>query len=382
MGLALCLVAAACSGGSEADEDAAALSIDIATATVDGPVSFPTDGQVIVPPGTTGLRWIERSDDQFCVATVEGSDLTRECFPWDDSIDVNSFSWSPDNSLLYFTPDFIRRFDEPDIWSYEAATGALNNLTDDGTDDASDERAVFDVAPFVSAVGTPYFFSLDANFGDPELSSLEEDGSVRSIPGVALTRGTPVGPLHPVGNDRFVFQSFIGPGGAPLIVLDLEAGQAAEIELPLFDLPIVLGSGSGAAVVADNEAIQRFEDIELELVDFDTDGGAVDVERLDLGLPEPFVPPVIGFSPDGSAMVAAVATEDDAHRLVGAQRDESGRFGDPVEIAPPGFLGTDDDGRPVFPRTFGSLPVLVWTDDNQLMIPTGDGVLVLELLGE
>ncbi len=367
------LFLAACSGDETPGDSS---RIDLATAVVGDPVEMPAE-RIVLPPGSTSARWVEVADEQVCAVTLIAVKPSRECFTWTTSLDYGSFHWSPDGATLYFTEDFRFRFDEPDIWSFDSAGGVLTNETDDGTDEAFGDRSRLDTSPFTNDAGELHFFTLGRDPNRTGLSMIDSDGTVRPLPGISLLGARPSGVIHPVGADRFLYSGFTSEDGRDVVLLlDLGSGTTSEIEVRRIETPIIVGAAPGIAIVVDLEKVQRFGDATLEFLDLELDGERI--RNVDLGAIDPVYLPTVGFSPDGSALVAIVRPiGDDDLQLIGVQRTVTGEFGEPVTLAPAGFLGTNAQGRARFPLTNRSLPRIVWTDDDQLLIPTDDDVMLV-----
>ncbi|MGH2549069.1 MAG: TolB family protein [Thermomicrobiales bacterium] len=83
------------------------------------------------------------------------------------SVDFESISWAPDSSAFVFSVPAFAYFTDGDLWMFDANTGDLNNLTDDGIegklpltgDLAAGEVMNVDVAPVWSPDGASIAFS-------------------------------------------------------------------------------------------------------------------------------------------------------------------------------------------------------------------------------
>ena len=79
-----------------------------------------------------GTRFAATRGDQLCLYSAVT--LARQrCVPQPGgALDRSSLAWSPDSRRLAFTEDWAVRFVYAHIWTLDAATGKLTNLTDNG----------------------------------------------------------------------------------------------------------------------------------------------------------------------------------------------------------------------------------------------------------
>jgi|GEM_PF-3832701 len=374
----LTLLAIVGSGCSVTPDNESRPIADISTVTLGEPLALPTRAeQVLLPVRTSDAQWVEVDPDRedLCVAAIVGVVAERSCSRGVDfAVHPDSVIWATGAESLFFTSDIFSGRDEPDIWEFSIGERRLTNLTDDNTDELFVERASIDVLPFTSEAGELHFFTFSR--GQSVLSTVDADGRVRVLRDIDLV-GSPGPVIHPVGSDRFVYVESDRDLGASLVVLDLGQRTREQIIVRSVDDPFIAAAGQGVAVIGDVQSIITGTGTGgFQLVHLDTGSG----HELDLGAASG--PPTFAFAPDGSSLLALTRHRDTGeHQLLGFQRDESGTVSGPFGIAPGGFLGRDSDDRPRTPR-FTLTPIrIAWTDDNRLLVPTQDDmVLVFDLL--
>ncbi|MBZ0309538.1 MAG: hypothetical protein K8I82_25975, partial [Anaerolineae bacterium] len=86
--------------------------------------------EAILSPDGSMLAWGARGDG-LCVFVFAESATTCTLWPEDYDRTATDLVWSADSQLLAFTESFFLNFREPDLWTFEVATGAFVNRTQD-----------------------------------------------------------------------------------------------------------------------------------------------------------------------------------------------------------------------------------------------------------
>jgi hypothetical protein len=124
-------------------------------------------------------RLVGLSPDGTLVAGLDGNRLCTfavpagtvlgcaDLKPQQIAVDEESIAWAPDSKLLVFSEPAFRDADDSDLWHFDAATGEIINLTDDGFEGAlpvpasnqAGHEVDVDVAPAWSPDGRSIAFS-------------------------------------------------------------------------------------------------------------------------------------------------------------------------------------------------------------------------------
>ena len=329
--------------------------------TLSGPstVSFagvPLQDISVSPSG----RWIaiNRSGSICLLDTTLGNAANDEgCIDSAPSVSPGSLVWSPDESSLVFYENLFQFGGDSDIYSLDVASGAIESLTDDGTDDA--DLGDLDILPFFGADGTLYFFRLGS---EPGTSTLFELGDELTPRDGAVLPGLPIG-VRPDGDGWIVRVALLSedkPLGAVVrIGPDFSVSDAIELG--------GLQSLGGFVDVENGRALVRQARI-----------GRIGLTLLDLSRSDSptLVPETIetsdraitgaGLSPDGSkiALIVEHRTDPSGHQLVVAPILDDGSVG------PLGVVATGEEFAPnggdvtIRPRGLGDQLEIVWTDDK------------------
>lgn len=234
------------------------------------------------------------------------------------SVNLQTFTWSPDGSALVFTDEPIVTGSDSDIWMLDAVNGDVTNLTDDGTDVLAEPGSSMDVQPGWSPDGSEIIFQryhddgvslmrMPRTGGEPEeivtfpleyatmMSSpafLLEDGSIilGTLPATGFTTG--IFRVEPDGTFEHLAADTLIPSQDSLVVLDVTADGSTAIIYGRFGFEI------------------RFHEGAIGLLDLNT-GEFTQPESL-AGVP---VSPAT-FSPDDTEMLSIVAGDDDTLSLM------------------------------------------------------------------
>jgi hypothetical protein len=160
-----------------------------------------------LPPGDAylspdGGRIATYAHTQLCVYTTDAE--KQLCADDPIVLDPNSIRWNPDGDRLLYT-DPYRPYpyerQEPDVWSFDAESGEVTNLTDDGVDPADvthratppeDVDGDFDVLPVWVDDSTIRFLRKDwSNEYTAAVMELPADGGEPEQVGTLETRYVP-----------------------------------------------------------------------------------------------------------------------------------------------------------------------------------------------
>jgi WD40 repeat protein len=139
---------------------------------------------VLSPDGT---RFAHVTRERLCIYSIDViAQLCANLLAHDElrNLDAESISWSPDGRWLTFTSAGFITFRDADIWVMDTNTGALTNLTDDGTNTGlfqPETDGYMDASPRWLPDGRILFlryafFGGAQNFGPPELYAIAPAG--------------------------------------------------------------------------------------------------------------------------------------------------------------------------------------------------------------
>ncbi len=86
--------------------------------------------EAVLSPDGSMLAWSARSDG-LCIHVFEEKTTTCTLWPEDYDRSGTDLVWSADSQFLAFTENFFLNFREPDLWTFEVATSAFVNRTQD-----------------------------------------------------------------------------------------------------------------------------------------------------------------------------------------------------------------------------------------------------------
>jgi Tol biopolymer transport system component len=170
LGIALCMVLAVFASGIATISTPAANVQNTPVAATLQPYST-ADGARLYDFSPDGTLVAAMADDgQLCTYAVPSGEqiACADLQAQDIEVDQDSIAWAPDSSSFVFaSPAFVYLIDS-DIWQFDAQSGAISNLTDDGYDgtlplldkeNAPNTTINVDVAPAWSADGSQIAFS-------------------------------------------------------------------------------------------------------------------------------------------------------------------------------------------------------------------------------
>ncbi len=342
-------------------------------------IAGPGGRSAYLSPDGTRIAWADR--EQMCIYTAAGekqvcAKLTIR------AIDPETVRWSPDGRSLVFTEEFLRYFDEPDIWIMDASTGTLTDLTDDQTDkfiiqNMAENKSV-DLVPCWSQDGKKILF-LRFDFSDPRnpfgaklLTVAPAGGTPQQAGELTSTQRLAIYTLAWSGDGTKIAYNYFGQGDnkglSGVWIAELNGENSRQIAKtdptlsPLWvsfsaDARYVL-SVTGAGGFAGSF---RPEQSPVSAVSVDGSGTQlIDKENYVL---------VAGWAPTGAGL-AYIARNS-------GQPEKSGLY-----LA----QGPGDPGRLVLPGEFiNPLPRqshLIWAANNTVLLAKQDGKLVLVQLGK
>jgi Tol biopolymer transport system component len=327
-------------------------------------------------------RWLLALDDELDrLCSIEIATLKSE-----KCVDVraagflgpveHSVTWSPDGSQVAMTEDGLIKFHEPDIWVFEAATGRLTNLTDDGVEggtllsDPGTPRV--DLFPAWSPDGLSIAFARavrgDDGWADAEggIFRVGIDGGqpeqIAPLPAPAAYAVYPE--LRWSADGSFLAYSLAMPdrdhaaNGVWTVNAD-GTNQRQVLDDDDLERPLLVDlSARGVALVVSAEYLINLEAYDgTRMVAVDLATGAV--TSLD-ALPPPMwgapMLPLLTFSPDGSRLLyinVALPTRERRLLVYDFDAEETQTVLDPIDS----WLG-------------GAVPTgLVWGDDDLVFVP-------------
>jgi dipeptidyl aminopeptidase/acylaminoacyl peptidase len=143
--LVIAASAAALAGCSDDSDGPSVDSLEVVDTQV---LDLPFSDAFLSP---NGERIATYAEEELCVYSSAGEE--ERCVDEEVEVDPNSIEWAADGSRLAFTENFYQYFHDPDVWTLDADSGELTNLTDDGVDEggldiqADDSDADIDVSP-------------------------------------------------------------------------------------------------------------------------------------------------------------------------------------------------------------------------------------------
>lgn len=109
--------------------------------------------------------WNANVESILCSYDLDSANAVCGSAPEEWPFPPSNVIWSPDSTRVIFHQDFLRQLAESDLWQFDATTGEILNLTDDGVSDEGrvpPQDAPADFSPFFLPNGDLYFFR--ANF--------------------------------------------------------------------------------------------------------------------------------------------------------------------------------------------------------------------------
>lgn len=318
--LAVLSVATACGG-----DDTRPTTVDLSATPSIETLRLPEAPGFATAISSDGSLLAYRGDDGLCVVSTGGGD--PRCAPFEAPLDLTYASFSPDNSSLVITEDFLRALYEPDIWTLDVESMTLTNRTDDGVSEVSlggdDDGSLLDTAPAWTADGEIVFVRSRRGTWDAQVLRLGADDEL-----------TEIAALPPADGPVYVF---------PLVSLD--DGSFVTVTSPAVDAPHVLRVDGASGDVS---LVTAFPDDELStprIVDVNGTVALIRSERivgtgrpgltshaivdLETGRIVPFFPDdrvdgddvslqaaTAAFSPDGTSIVFATMANGQVLRAV------------------------------------------------------------------
>ena len=128
--IAVALAGSACSDDDDAGVEGTGVPVDDLEVVEVQELDLPFGDAYLSPDGG---RIATYAEEELCVYGADGEQ--ERCADGTVELDPNSVRWNPDGSRLVFTENFYQYFREPDVWTFDATSGELENLTDDGVDE-------------------------------------------------------------------------------------------------------------------------------------------------------------------------------------------------------------------------------------------------------
>lgn len=327
-------------------------------------------------------EWVALVEDRaLCVRRLARLNEGGCADGFDARPDDTSLVWSPDSRRLLFTEDFMRTFDDTDVWALDRESGALADLTDDGVSDVElgEFEGTIDLAPRWLPDGSGIVFARSKGpLETTELWQMSIDGSdPREIARVA---DTPVSVFlrQVVSRDgaRIYFTVFSQRPEEPengLFVLDRAAAEIRRIAGADGErgIPAPLG------LSADEQTILVYYPLALARLPADESAfGLVDIDSGDVRAVAPETAPErritsVTLSPDGSRLLYSLASGQDPGTLVARAIDA------PEEKV---LYTAAEDEQPLV-AVSRDVSGLLWLDDGSIWLNQLDGALLLRLDG-
>lgn len=313
-----------------------------------------------VATAPSGDRFAVVRRGEMCVESLT-ADIASTCAEVRSRPFIGSVSWSSDASRFAWSSDVLTDPEEPTLSVFDVEDGVID-VIDSGTGSS------VDVAPFFGPDDELYAFRSERFRDRAQLVRIGSSGDVDAIGSVGLPENAIVQSApRPIGDGRWVLAiDDLDGAGSSLVLVDLDEHTVDMIDLdePSFvvdatDTHLLLGSFKGLnQVEPDAFSLLSLEDGQSRPFD----GGVQAGEFL----------MAVGFSPDGSFVVAAIDDPDNSEepdarsRLVGLPVDGN-RLGDPVVIARAEDLGIDS-GEPFDPAGVVGGREILWNPDGALVL--------------
>jgi Tol biopolymer transport system component len=320
------------------------------------------------PDGRWLAVWHDDSNEVCAYETAARAEQQCAAFPGRNA-DLANVAWSPDGTRLALTEDMVNQLRESDLWLFEAATGTLTDLTDDGVagriklELPADQREhpPFDLAPAWSPDGQQLVFARTQETGDGAASTALDlvpaaGGEPRELLAVADWPFAVSSGVRWAPDDRTILYAVNHHDGEPVQGIWAVDASGGKPRLLVTGRPYVLDvSPRGQALIVAPNEHDQYGPATFAVVDL---ASGQPVVTLSGGAPEASVT-AAGFSPDGGRLLLTYGGQ----RLV--VRD----------LASGGEQTLLDVGAPTGAGRAG--PQLTWATNGLLFGKTGDGAGVL-----
>ena len=294
------------------------------------------------PDGTAVAIWDRSGDGAVCSSPT----ITRQaptCAPFAGSVAPDSVRWSPDGTRFAFTENVVTSLYESDIHVFDASTGEVVNLTDDGVDGGLlgiEGDADLDLAPAWSPDGQSIAFFrnpwVDGAAGEGAyLYRVPADGAgeAEEIARVSTVFLAGYGGIHWTDPDRILFSvaSSSADEDNGIWTIDTDGGRPDRVVDAFTDagtgLILVDVTADGIGLLLDQLAGResgsipgpRYYTVDLATGTADPlDFGASELSPTDLLRSDSDVPISVtaaGFSPDGASLATVVFLPDQSFQL-------------------------------------------------------------------